>query len=103
MWYVTDNQKMNLISDQFMVALIFKKGMIPHLKADPFPWNIVAEDQLVPTLPLKEKTPSATTGQAGLVVSHEVTAHKVTVVPRVQCGIEEEWVIFRSVNKRERQ
>ena len=55
---------------------------------------------MVSTLPLEEKALGPPVGQAGLVVPHEVTAHKVTVVPRVQCGIEEERVILRSVNKR---
>lgn len=74
--------------------------MTPHLKADPLSRRIVVEDQLVPTLPLKEEASGAPTRQTCLVVPHEVTAHKFTVVPRVQCSIEEEWVVFRSVNKK---
>lgn len=47
-------------------------------------------------LPFKEEAPGGSFRQAGLVVPHQVPAHKQTVVPRIQSGVEHERVVLRA-------
>lgn len=70
-----------------------------HLKTGPLPGHDGADDDLVAALPLEEEAPGPPVRHAGLVVPHEVPAHKVTVVTRVQSGVQQERVILRSVSK----
>lgn len=53
-------------------------------------------NHLMASLPLEEELSGGSVRQAGLVVPHQVSAHKPTMVPRVQRGIKEEGVVLRS-------
>ena len=69
----------------------------PHLESD----SLARDDesvhgQLVASLPFKEELSGGSVGQAGLVVPHQVLAHKPTVVPRMQSGVQQEGVILRT-------
>lgn len=74
-----------------------------HLKANPFPWGEVVEHKLMSSLPLEEQASCGAVRETRLVIPHQVPTHKVTVVPRMQCSVEQERVIFRAEIKTESQ
>lgn len=70
---------------------------LPHQKSDsPAGCDISIHHQLVASLPLEEEPSGGSVWQTGLVVSHQVPAHKPTMVPRVQSGIQQEGIILRT-------
>lgn len=70
---------------------------VSHQESDPpGSRDTSIHNHLVASLPLEEELPGGSVRQAGLVVPHQVSAHKPTVVPRVQRSVEEEGVILRS-------
>lgn len=80
-------------------CVINKQALSPcysHLESYSLSRGVAAQHQLVASLPLEEEASGGTIWQAGLVVPHQVPANKVAVVPRVQCGIQQERVIFRT-------
>lgn len=69
--------------------------LVPHLKPDPPAWcNVSIHHHLMAPLPFEEEPPCDSIWQTGLVVPHQVPAHKATVVPRMQSAIQQEGVIF---------
>lgn len=53
--------------------------------------------QLMTALPLEEEASGGAVWEAGLVISHQIATEKITVVARVQSGIQQKRVILRSV------
>lgn len=48
------------------------------------------------SLPFEEEQSGGSVRQAGLVVPHQVPAHELTVVPRMQSGVQQEGVVLRA-------
>lgn len=67
-----------------------------HLKANPFPRDEVAEHKLMSSLPLEEEASGGAVRETRLVIPHQVPAHKVTVVPRMQRGVEQKRIVLRA-------
>lgn len=76
----------------------------PHQKLYPLAFcNIIAHHQLVASLPFKEELSGGAVGHAGLVVPHQIPTHELTVVSRMQRGIQQEGVVLRTDTHIDRQ
>lgn len=67
----------------------------PHQKSDsPAREDAPIQDKLVASLPLEEEPSGGSVWQAGFVVPHQVPAHKLTMVSRMQSSVQQEGVIL---------
>lgn len=76
------------ISTPFSSPLFFFIPYYAYLKSDfPVCYSVSVNHQLVSSLPLEKEPLCGSIWQTGLVVPHQVPAHKPTMVPRMQSGI----------------
>lgn len=95
-WEHSEKHQLDIIH-RYVHALAPLLYSISYQESDPpGSGDRAIHNHLVASLPLEEELPGGSVRQAGLVVPHQVSAHKATMVPRVQRGVEEEGVILRS-------
>ena len=78
----------------YLALLTLCREQVTYLKSYFWSWMPTNNCQLMSLLPLKEQALGLGIRQTGLVVPHQISCDKLAVVPRVQCGIQKEWIVL---------